>query len=400
MISLRDMSLLTQAGWLAVLAAGFLAFLGLLGLRFQRRGSARFWTAPAALALCLLPLATGAAFAGLILRHVLTGMALTGSGGAAAVAAGTAESLTPLWVGMGAALGLTACAFVMTAAGTSRSSVPASGGLAGWILLCAALVSLVLTCVVVAVDLWLAASLNALTLDPGTAPAKLGVSLVGGIGLTIGTLALALAGAFLAPRGPSPLGMKIASLAVLALCGLLCLAGTGAIWARSETLVVTAMTGVPEGALPEPAPTPVFVEPLEPAPPPPPPAPPPGPTRASVRDSAPPDTRPKGARADSPPRVQAVRVGGSIPEPRKIKNVPPIYPDIAKQAHVQGIVILEATIGPRGDVTSVKVLRGIPLLDQAAIDAVRQWVYTPTLQNGVPVAVIMTVTVNYKLAPQ
>ena len=52
---------------------------------------------------------------------------------------------------------------------------------------------------------------------------------------------------------------------------------------------------------------------------------------------------------------------------------------------------------PRGRVTDVKVLRGVPLLDQAAIDAVRQWVYTPTLLNGTPVAVVMTVTVNFKL---
>jgi len=49
-------------------------------------------------------------------------------------------------------------------------------------------------------------------------------------------------------------------------------------------------------------------------------------------------------------------------------------------------------------VADVKVLRGLPLLDQAAIEAVRQWVYTPTLLNGVPVPVIMTVTVNFKLS--
>ena len=65
---------------------------------------------------------------------------------------------------------------------------------------------------------------------------------------------------------------------------------------------------------------------------------------------------------------------------------------------VQGVVILECTISPQGKVTDVKVLRGIPLLDQAAIDAVKQWVYTPTLLNGVPVPVIMTVTVNFRLS--
>ena len=76
----------------------------------------------------------------------------------------------------------------------------------------------------------------------------------------------------------------------------------------------------------------------------------------------------------------------------------PAYPDIAKQARVQGVVILECTISPQGKVTDVKVLRGIPLLDSAAIEAVKQWVYSPTLLNGVPVPVIMTVTVNFRLS--
>jgi protein TonB len=98
------------------------------------------------------------------------------------------------------------------------------------------------------------------------------------------------------------------------------------------------------------------------------------------------------------PVVQAVRVGGQIKEPKKLKTTVPVYPDIAKQARVQGVVILECTISPQGKVTNVNVLRGIPLLDAAAIEAVKQWVYTPTLLNGVPVPVIMTVTVNFKLS--
>jgi len=105
-----------------------------------------------------------------------------------------------------------------------------------------------------------------------------------------------------------------------------------------------------------------------------------------------------GGLPDAPPPVQAVRVGGQIKEPKKLKDIKPSYPDIAKQARVQGIVILECTISPQGKVSDVKVLRGIPLLDQAAIDAVKQWVYTPTLLNGVPVPVIMTVTVNFRLS--
>jgi protein TonB len=105
-----------------------------------------------------------------------------------------------------------------------------------------------------------------------------------------------------------------------------------------------------------------------------------------------------GGLPEAPPPPQAVRVGGQIKEPKKIKDVAPVYPDIAKQARVQGVVILECTISPQGKVTDVKVLRGIPLLDAAAIEAVKQWVYTPTLLNGVPVPVIMTVTVNFRLS--
>jgi protein TonB len=98
-----------------------------------------------------------------------------------------------------------------------------------------------------------------------------------------------------------------------------------------------------------------------------------------------------------PPPAAPVRVGGNIKAPTKTKDVRPIYPAIAQSARVQGVVIIEATIGPDGRVRDAKVLRSIPLLDQAALDAVRQWEYTPTLLNGVPVPVIMTVTVNFTL---
>ncbi len=91
----------------------------------------------------------------------------------------------------------------------------------------------------------------------------------------------------------------------------------------------------------------------------------------------------------------AVRVGGKIRAPTKIKDVKPEYPAIAQSAGVSGTVIIEATIGPDGKVMDTKVLRSVPLLDQAALDAVRKWVYTPTLLNGVPVPVVMTVTVNF-----
>ncbi|MEW6322962.1 MAG: TonB family protein, partial [Acidobacteriota bacterium] len=98
-----------------------------------------------------------------------------------------------------------------------------------------------------------------------------------------------------------------------------------------------------------------------------------------------------------PPPAQPVRVGGNIKPPTKVKDVRPVYPPIAQSARVQGIVIIEATIGPDGKVRDARVLRSIPLLDQSALDAVRQWEFTPTLLNGVPVPVIMTVTVQFTL---
>jgi TonB family protein len=93
----------------------------------------------------------------------------------------------------------------------------------------------------------------------------------------------------------------------------------------------------------------------------------------------------------------AYRVGGDIHPPRKVKDVPPVYPAEALNAKVQGVVLLEATVDATGTVSDAKVLRSIPLLDQAALDAVKQWEYEPTLLNGQPVPVVLTVTVNFTL---
>jgi protein TonB len=98
-----------------------------------------------------------------------------------------------------------------------------------------------------------------------------------------------------------------------------------------------------------------------------------------------------------PPPAKPVRVGGDIREPRKIVDVAPVYPQIAAKAQLEGIVIIEATVGTNGRVQSATVLRGVPLLDEAALPAVRQWAYTPTLLNGVPTPIILTVTVTFRL---
>ena len=104
-----------------------------------------------------------------------------------------------------------------------------------------------------------------------------------------------------------------------------------------------------------------------------------------------------GAMATTASTGAPLRVGGDIKEPTKIKDVKPVYPADALAAGIQGVVILEAVIAPSGYVSDARVLRSVPGLDQAAIDSVRQWEFTPTLLNGVPVSVIMTVTVNFTL---
>jgi protein TonB len=98
-----------------------------------------------------------------------------------------------------------------------------------------------------------------------------------------------------------------------------------------------------------------------------------------------------------PPPHAPERVGGAVKAPERLKYVAPVYPQIAQSARVSGIVIIEATIGKDGSVTEAHVIRSVALLDQAALEAVKQWKYSPTTLNGVPVPVIMTVTVNFTL---
>jgi protein TonB len=90
-------------------------------------------------------------------------------------------------------------------------------------------------------------------------------------------------------------------------------------------------------------------------------------------------------------------VGGTVRQPQKVYDVKPVYPQLALISRVEGVVIIEATIGADGRVVNARVLRTAHLLDSAALEAVRQWEFTPTLLNGVPVPVIMTVTVAFQL---
>jgi len=90
-----------------------------------------------------------------------------------------------------------------------------------------------------------------------------------------------------------------------------------------------------------------------------------------------------------------IRPGGDIKAPVRTAFVAPIYPDIARAAGVGGTVVLECTIDPSGHVVDARVISGHPLLNEAALNSVRQWRYTATRLNGVPVAVLMTVTVRF-----
>jgi protein TonB len=114
------------------------------------------------------------------------------------------------------------------------------------------------------------------------------------------------------------------------------------------------------------------------APPPPPPPPPP----------------PKAAAPVGP-----VRVGGMVKEPLLVKMVPPVYPSLASKARVSGTVLLEATLTALGTVEQIKVISGHPLLIDAAIACVKQWVYEPSYLNGDPVPVILTAKVHFLRAP-
>ena len=108
-----------------------------------------------------------------------------------------------------------------------------------------------------------------------------------------------------------------------------------------------------------------------------------------------------GVRVLTPPAVPRagtpVRVSDLVRAPTKVVDVRPAYPSAARQARIQGTVILEAILDRDGRIDRLKVVRSVPLLDAAALEAVRQWRYTPTVLNGQPVAVLMTITIHFTL---
>ncbi|HOW86463.1 MAG TPA: energy transducer TonB [Candidatus Aminicenantes bacterium] len=94
---------------------------------------------------------------------------------------------------------------------------------------------------------------------------------------------------------------------------------------------------------------------------------------------------------------EPVKATGDVKPPKIVNQVQPVYPEDAKKQGIEGTVILEATADIKGKVQEVKVLRGVEGLNQAAVDAVKQWTYEPMMIDGKPKPVVFTVTVQFKL---
>jgi protein TonB len=355
----------------ALLLLGFACFCGMVGLRFARRGAARFWMGPAVTALALLPAAVGTAFAASALGQVLEGAALTGSGGVAALAAGSAESFLPLLTGLASMAGLSLVGVLLVALGTSRGGEGTPGGTSAllWLSLPAIVVLAGVAALLVSIVGDVNAGVGAGPLDPSGLLLRWRLAFFGSAGLSLLLVGLAVAAVRSAPRGNAPVAVKLVPALCLSAALVGGIVGCALVYGRIDGLMQTAMTGLR-----------------------------PGEARTPQREELAPPTTDLGAERGVPTLGEPIRIGGAIESPRRLKNVAPVYPELAKQARVQGVVVLECTISPEGQVTAVKVLRGIPLLDEAAVAAVRQWVYTPTVLNGVAVPVIMTVTVNFKIS--
>jgi periplasmic protein TonB len=117
----------------------------------------------------------------------------------------------------------------------------------------------------------------------------------------------------------------------------------------------------------------------------------------SVPTAAPPPPPPP-VKVEKPVTPQRIRVGGNVQQAKLIRQPKPIYPPLAKQARISGVVRLNAIIGKDGTIQNLTVASGHPLLVPAAMEAVKQWVYQPTLLNGEPVEVVTQIDVNFTLS--
>ena len=382
------LSLQSIVSLLMVLGVGLVAALALLGLRFARRGAARFWLAPSFVTLAWLPLVAGAGLAALGVVQVAQAVGFVGTGSTVALQAGLMEAELPLLLGFLGTAGVAGFGLALLAVGRRRAGRFAQPR---------------------ARQRRRACRRRRLVRDlprPGTGLLRRralagrepvqrdglrpSARMERGRRLSPGPRCRLHAGAASASRlGARPRARPVARDAGRARR---MRPGDGggedrlaAAHPANRRLGCRDRAGRIAGAPPgEPGPVEGDLASAPPSP---------APARVASKP-IPPTTRPGAVATPVPP----LRVGGPIREPKKLKNVPPAYPPAALQVRLQGTVILECLIGVEGRVDRVKVLRGVPLLDEAATEAVRQWEYEPTLLNGVPVPVIMTVTVNFKLS--
>lgn len=118
----------------------------------------------------------------------------------------------------------------------------------------------------------------------------------------------------------------------------------------------------------------------------------------SVPSAAPPPPPPPPKKEEKPATPQRIKIGGSVQQAKLVRQPHPVYPPLAKQARIQGTVKLSAIISKDGTIQKLEVISGHPLLVPAALEAVKQWVYQPTLLNGEPVEVITQIDVNFTLS--
>jgi protein TonB len=113
---------------------------------------------------------------------------------------------------------------------------------------------------------------------------------------------------------------------------------------------------------------------------------------------APPPPPPPPVKVEKPKTPSRITIGGNVQQAKLVRQPKPIYPPLAKQARISGIVHLAAIISKDGTIQDLKVISGHPLLIPSALEAVKQWVYQPTLLNGEPVEVSTQIDVNFTLS--
>jgi protein TonB len=104
------------------------------------------------------------------------------------------------------------------------------------------------------------------------------------------------------------------------------------------------------------------------------------------------------AKVEKPAAPKRITIGGNVQQAKLVRQPKPVYPPLAKQARISGVVHLHALISANGTIQDLKVISGHPLLIPAALEAVKQWVYQPTLLNGEPVEVQTQIDVNFTLS--